>query len=274
VWECEKDGVGNVYIIGGVTPMQLLKYNAAGTLQWTYSTPYDTTSWLGTFATDNAGNSYVTQGSVAAIQKISTAGSLVWNNGNPGGIFASTEFWSISFNCDETKLVIGGTGNTLPPQPYIYQVDMANGNVTSSVRVTGGQLFPTQEVRSITACGNGKYYFLTHDSIGYMNQNFSVCANNSQAIYYTNNSYSLGYKCENFRYNNTGIEAIKSYGAFVYTHRGNQLHKRNFATGAIVATVNIPGGAYTTQFGSSFVENTGLDIDNCGNIYINTKQHQ
>lgn len=271
VWECEKDGAGNVYIIGGVTPMQLLKYDPSGTLLWTYSTPYDTTSWLGTFATDNAGNSYVTQGSVAAIQKISTAGALVWNNPNPGGIFASTEFWSISFNCDETKLVIGGTGNTLPPQPYIYEVDMSNGNVTSNVRVTGGALIPTQEVRSITACGNGKYYFLTHDSIGYLNQNFSVCGNNSQAITYNPNSYGLGYKCENFRYNNTGIEAIKSYGAFVFTHRGNQLHKRDFTTGAILATATIPGGAYTTQFGSSFVENTGLDIDNCGNIYVGSK---
>lgn len=271
VWECEKDGAGNVYLIGGVMPMQLLKYNSAGALQWTYSTPYDTTSWLGTFATDDAGNSYVTQGSVAAIQKINTAGALVWNNGNPGGIFASTEFWSISFNCDQTKLVIGGTGNTLPPLPYIYQVDMATGNVNTSVQITGGALFPTQEVRSITACGNGKYYFLTHDSIGYINQNLSLCPNPSQAKFYTDNGYGLGYKCENFRYNNTGIAALKYYGGFIFSHRGNQLHKRDFTTGAILATATIPGGAYTTQFGSSFVENSGIDIDNCGNIYVGSK---
>ena len=49
VWECEKDGAGNVYIIGGVTPLQLIKYNSAGAIQWTYNTPYDTSSWLGTF---------------------------------------------------------------------------------------------------------------------------------------------------------------------------------------------------------------------------------
>lgn len=271
VWECEKDGAGNVYIIGGTSNMQLLKYDAAGNPLWTYNTPYDTSSWLGTFATDNAGNSYVTLGSTAAIQKINTSGTLVWNNGNPGGIFASTEFWSISFNCDETRLVIGGTGNTLPPQPYIYQVDMATGNVTNSVRVTGGALFPTQEVRSITACGNGKYYFLTHDSIGYINQNFSACSNSQAAIFYANNGYGLGYKCENWRYNNTGVEAIKTYGNFVFVHRGNRLDKRNFSTGALISSVAIPGGAFTTQLGSSFVENSGLDIDNCGNIYVGSK---
>lgn len=271
LWECEKDGAGNVYAIGGTSNMQLFKYNSAGALQWTYDTQYDTTSWLGTFATDNAGNSYVTLGSVAEIRKVNTNGGLVWNNANPGGIFTSTEFWNISFNCDETKLVIGGTGNVLPPLPYIYQVDMNSGNVTSSVQITGGALFPTQEVRSITACGNGKYYFLTHDSIGYINQNFSVCGNAQEAIYYTANGNPLGYKCENWRYNNTGIEAIKSYGAFVYTHKGNQLQKRAFATGNVVASVAIPGGAFTTQFGGSFVENSGLDIDNCGNIYVGSK---
>lgn len=90
--------------------MQLIKYNAAGAIQWTYNTPYDTTAWLGTFATDNAGNSYVTQGSVAEIVRVSTAGAVVWNNTSPGGIFGSTEFWNITFNCDQTKLVIGGTG--------------------------------------------------------------------------------------------------------------------------------------------------------------------
>ncbi|MFN8299090.1 MAG: gliding motility-associated C-terminal domain-containing protein [Chitinophagales bacterium] len=268
VWECEKDAAGNVYVIGGVMPMQLLKYNTAGALQWTYSTPYDTSNvWLGTFATDAAGNSYVTAGSVAQIQKISTAGSLVWNNASPGGIFGSTEFWNITFNCDQTKLVIGGTGGTLPPLPFIYQVDMANGNVTNSLQVTGGALFPTQEVRSITASGNGRYYWLSHDSIGFIKQNFSVCPTPSSAIFKATNSYALSYKCENWRKDNSGIMALRTYGAFAFTHKGSQLHKRNFSTGAIIGTATVPGGG----FASNQVQNSGMDIDNCGNIYVGSK---
>jgi hypothetical protein len=30
-----------------------------------------------------------------------------------------------------------------------------------------------EEVRSIAACGNGKYYFMTHDSIGYIHQSLT-----------------------------------------------------------------------------------------------------
>jgi gliding motility-associated-like protein len=275
VWECEKDAAGNVYIIGGVMPLQLLKYNAAGALQWTYNTPYDSTMWLGTFATDDAGNSFVSNGSTAMIQRISTAGALVWNNNSPGGLFTSTEFWSISFNCDQTKLVIGGTGGFIPPVPYIYEMNMANGNVLSSLQVTGspGGLFDPREVRSITACGNGKYYYLTHDSLGYIHSNLSSCGTLGATNTKFGNGFLLGYKCENYRYNNTGIMALKSYDDFIFVHRGNQLQKRNFFTGAVIATANIPAGSYVTTTvpligTSSAVGNSGIDIDNCGNIYI------
>lgn len=268
VWECEKDAAGNVYIIGGVMPLQLLKYNSTGTLQWTYNTPYDTTMWLGTFATDNAGNSYVTNGSSAMIQKVSTAGTLIWNNSSPGGLFTSTEFWNIAFNYDQTRLIIGGTGGTLPPLPYIYEMDMNTGNVITSVQVTSGALMPTQEVRSITACGNGKYFYLTHDTLGYIHQNLTSCGPGGATNVKFPHPYALEYKCENYRYNNSGIMAVRYFNGFVYIHRGNQLHKRNFFNGALVGTVNIPGGSFITSLGRNQVGCSGIDIDNCGNIYV------
>lgn len=272
-WECERDGAGNVYVIGGTSPLQLIKYNAAGVIQWTYNTPYDTTEWLGTFKTDQAGNSYVTQGSPARIQKINTAGAIVWNNPNPGGIFSLTEFWTITFNCDETHLVIGGTGGSAfqGPIPYVYNIDMNTGNVLNSAQVAGGAgLNPAngQEVRAITACGNGNYYFLTHDSIGYIHQNFSFCSSGGQGPFRVSSGADLSYKCENWRYDNTGIVALIYYNNFIFVHRGNQLQKRIFSNAAIVATANIPGGSFNNQFGGNYVSNSGIDIDACGNIYV------
>lgn len=270
VWECERDGAGNVYILGGIMPMQILKYNSTGTLQWTYNTPYDTSNvWLGTFAVDNVGNTYVTAGSSAKIQKISTAGALIWDNPNPGGLLALTEFWNITFNCDQTKLVIAGTdGNAFGgPKPYIFDVNMSNGDVTNAVQVHESVLFNDQEVRAITPTKNAKYYYLTQDTIGYIYQNFNFCPTNPNA-FHTTNGMNLGYKCENYRVDNSGIMAIAHYNGFIFVHRGNQLQKRDFATGAILATAAIPGGSYTTSgFGNS-VGCSGIEIDNCGNIYV------
>ena len=273
VWECDKDAAGNIYAIGGVMPMQLLKYNAAGTLQWTYNTPYDTSNvWLGTLAVDNLGNSYVTAGSTAAIQKISPAGALVWNNANPGGLISNDEFWSISFNCDQSMLVVGGTGGSgLNLTASIYNIDITTGNVISSADVAQGSTFgfppSVQEVRAICASPNGKYYFMTQDTVGAFNQNFNAC-NGAPLFYKIDNSYDLGYKCENYRYDNAGICAIKANNSFYYTQNGVNVVKRNLQTGAILTTSSIPGGSNTTALGDFSVSNSGIDIDNCGNVYV------
>jgi gliding motility-associated-like protein len=271
VWECQRDGASNVYVIGGVSAEDEMKYSSTGTLLWTYVTPFDTANyWLGTFAVDNPGNSYVTGGSLAAMVKVNPAGSVVWSNTSVGGIFSLTEFWDISFNCDQTQLVIGGTGGTAlgGPLPYIYNMNMNTGNVLNSAQVTGGGLFLPQETRAITACGNGNYYFLTHDSIGYIHQGLTLCVSSTALPFHTYNTYNLGYKCEDFRVNNTGIKAIKSFGGYIYTHRGDQVHKRPFNTGLIIGTAAIPGGGFTTSFGASQVLNSGIDVDSCGHVFV------
>ena len=278
VWECERDAAGNVYILGGIMPMQILKYNATGTLQWTYSTPYDTSNvWLGTFAVDNAGNSYVTAGSTAQIQKVSPAGALLQNNSNPGGILSSAEFWTIAFNCDQTGLIIGGTGGALLQlDAVIYNVNTSTLNISNEQFISTGPMFSIppnlEEVRSITSAPNGKYYFITHDTIGYINDNFTLCPAGTTSFFKNNHGMELGYKCEDFRFDNAGIMAICADANALYVHRGNQLQKRSLTTGAVLATVAIPGGAFNNGFliGNQ-VTNSGIDIDNCGNIYVGSQ---
>lgn len=275
VWECERDGSGNAYALGGVMPMQILKYNAAGTLQWTYNTPYDTSNvWLGTFAVDNSGNSYVTAGSTAQIQKIGPAGNLLLNNSNPAGAISNAEFWTISFNCDETSLIIGGTGGSL------FQIDAVIYNVnTSDLSITNQQFISTgtttsippnvEEVRAITSAPNGKYYFMTHDTLGYINDNFSLCPSGSSSFLKINHNANWSYKCENFRYDNAGICALTTDANHLYLHKGNQIEKRDLQTGAFLQSNTIPGGVYNTVFPSGHsVGNSGIAIDQCGNIYV------
>ncbi len=276
VWECERDGAGNAYIIGGDTPMKLLKYSSAGILQWTYTTPWDTSQqdWLGTLATDLAGNSYVTNGSGAAMQKINTAGTMVWSV-NGGGL---DEYWSIAFNCDQTKLIVGGTRlNSLFPtgDGMIFDINTANGSVTAT-KIVGYDrpgflgINDVEEVRAVTSSFNSRYYFLTLDSIGSFDQNFAACPG-SNTLFNINDGYHFSYKMENYRPNNgnSGICAIKANRNFVYTQNGSTVHKRSLTTGAIITTAAIPGGVSNAVFGgTNQAGNSGIDIDSCGNVYV------
>ncbi|MGB3947893.1 MAG: T9SS type B sorting domain-containing protein [Bacteroidia bacterium] len=281
VWECERDGAGNVYIIGGDVPMKLRKYNSAGTIQWTYNTPWDTVSdqnsttgdWLGTLATDLAGNSYITNGSSAALQKISTSGSMLYNAA--GGSIA--EYWNITFNCDQTKLIVGGTTGSfgVPPNLYgaIFDINTSDGSVLSTKIVGYGSTtsFPPsiQEVRSITPSRNAKYYFLTLDTVGCVNQNFSACSS-APPLFKINSTYGLSYKCENYRPDNgnAGIKAIKANKNFVYTLNGATIHKRSLANGSVITSASIPGGNTVSSGGQNQLANAGIDIDSCGNVYV------
>lgn len=275
VWECDRDGAGNVYVIGGIMPMQLLKYDPAGTLQWTYNTPYDTSnSWLGTLTTDVAGNSYITSGSTARIQKINTNAGVVWNNPNPGGILSGAEFWNITFNCDQSRLVIGGTGGpVLGLEARIFNVDVNTGNVTAQIPVAIGPMIglppALEEVRAICPNPNGRYYFITHDTIGYIYDDFSFCGNNNFGLRKEDHGMAFGYKCENWRQDNSGIKAMKSDADFLYINRGNQLQKRSLVDFSIIATAAIPNGGFNNVFLSgNSVSNSGIDIDQCGNVYV------
>ncbi len=270
VWECARDAAGNVYLIGGETPLKLQKYNSAGVIQWTYNTPYDTSNggmWLGTFVTDLAGNSYVTNGSSAKIVKVNTTGGVMWS-ANGGGM---DEYWNIAFNCDQTSLVVGGTRI---PNGYIFYINTANGSVLSALNVGAGNLFSfppkLPEVRSITACHNSRYYYLCLDTLGCIDDNYNPCGGLSPQIFKINHGLNFAYKCENFRPNNGngGIMAIRANANFAYTQNGSIIQQRSLANGAVINTAPIPGGSTISGFGGNQAGNCGIDIDSCGNVYV------
>lgn len=279
VWEVETDNGGNVYTIGGETPMQLKKYNSAGVLQWTYSTPWDTASvWLGTLATDAGGTSYITSGTSPEIERVDNGGTMIWHNATGGGFGQDTEYWTISFNCDKTKLIVGGTKFNGLTDVYaaIFDIDITNGNVISDVTFAYTNIFGTfgatpEEVRSISSARNAKFIYLTHNQVGAINQNLATCPT-AEPTFQVDNTHHLGYKCENYlpaSQNGGGLKALVANNSYFYTHSGSQIHQWDLNTGAQLNTVNLPGGASSTVpfTGGLVVECSGLAVDDCGNVY-------
>lgn len=271
IWEIETDQNGNVYVYGGDSPLRLRKYNAAGALQWTYNTPWDTSNyWVGTLKTDLVGNSYITTGTSGTIRKINTSGTPEWTAANNGPA-PEIEFWSLSFNCDYTKLYCGGmrAPNGINIGSYrgvLFELSLVNGAITGfkEVGYTTSGFPPTiKEVRSIAAAPNQNIYYLTLDSVGVVTPGFNT-------IFQIPSGFNFSYGIPDYGVTNQGIHAVAATEDFLFTMNGNSIQRRSISNGAVINTAAVPGGISNTIpfLGGNTPGNSGLVIDTCGNVYV------
>lgn len=271
IWDVDVDDLGNVYVYGGDTPMKLQKYNSAGALQWSYNTPWDTANyWIGTMITEpTSGDCFITASTDPTISRVSTSGSPSWTA--TGG--ALDEYWKLAFNCDYTQLIVGGTrlalgagGTLIEGYGYVFDVDMSNGSQINSAEIAATSpgialIDNPNEVRAMCSSSNGKYYYMTLDTIGVFDSALNLG-------YQDEHGYQFSYACASYAPTNLGINAMAATTDYVYTHNGSTLDKRNIVSGAIVSSVAIPNGFTPSNFGFNSVGNGGLALDSCGNIYV------
>ncbi|MBI1287492.1 MAG: hypothetical protein GC178_07920 [Flavobacteriales bacterium] len=271
IWDIDVDNQGNVYVYGGDTPMKLQKYDAAGALQWTYNTPWDSANyWIGTMITEpNTGDCFITASTNPVISRISTAGSPIWTA--TGGAF--DEYWKLALNCDKTQLILGGTqlslgagGTLIEGYGYVFEIDMNNGSQVNSAEIAATSpgfalVNNPNEVRALCSSPNGKFYYMTLDTIGVFDAGLNLG-------YQDNHGYDFSYACAGYAPTNLGINAMAATTDYLYTHNGSVLDKRNIVNGSIIASTPIPNGSTNSNLGFNSVGNGGLEIDSCGNVYV------
>lgn len=266
IWDIANDLNSSTYVYGGDSPMRLRKYDALGNLQWTYTTPWDSANyWIGTMTTDTVGNSYITTGTSARVRKIDADGNMVWES-PLGQVFGpELEYWSLTFNCDQTQLMCGGMRansgiNINSYRGAMIELSLTDGSILGHQNVGWLSLPRIKEVRSICYSPNGRYYYLTLDSIGSIDQGLNV-------QYQVGSGYDFSYGIPNYGVTNQGTNIIAATTEFIYTHNGSRLHKRYITDGNIISSVSIPGGSTSVAFGET-MNNAGLAVDSCGNVYV------
>lgn len=272
IWDIDVDNNGNVYIYGGDTPMRLRKYDALGALQWTYNTPWDSANyWIGTMITEpNTGDCFITAGTDPVVSRISTAGNEIWTeNGGP-----LDEYWKFSFNCDYTRLMLGGTrlslgggGSSIDGYGYVFEIDMNNGSQINDAEVASttpgpvGLIDNPNEIRAMCHSPNGKYYYMVLDTVGVFDDNLNLG-------YKEDHGYNFSYRVAGYGVTNQSINAMAATTDHLYTLDGSTLDKRNIVDGSIIASVTIPNGMTSSELGFNSAENGGLVLDSCGNVYV------
>ncbi len=245
-FEIGKDSLDNVYIMGGTTDASLQKYDPTGTLLWTYSTGFNGYDRYGDMTVSPHGISYISwQGE---LKKINTQGIEIWSY-NTFDIIIS-ENWRCAYNCDYSKLLIAAASGST----WAYIIDVANNNVDTLTST-----FPSgDEIRTLVKGVNGNFYGLTY---GLVPQQIAL-SRTFVPIY----SVPSG---QNFTYSGTqynmwgGQNAIAANGNYIYSTDGLKLFKRDLVTGTMIDSTVIPNGI--TE------HNSGIDVDDCGNIYCSSQ---
>ncbi len=261
-FEVDYDAAGNVYVFGGGMGYNLKKYNSAGTLQWTHTSPWDTSNaWFGELLTLSTGDCFITSGSVAKIRRLTTGGGTTFTNNGP--FFNNDEYWNLTLSCDLTKLVAGGTRliGLVSPQGHIFNLNMANGNQQAGSPYNVSPV-GMKEIRALCTAGNGNYYMLSNDNLIAVNQAFGI-------IYSIASGTSHPYNSPAFLAKNVqGQNSIDANSANIYINTGSNLQKRDINTGALLSSIAIPGGGFTGGFFGTGATNSGMVIDACNNVFV------
>ena len=254
-YEVESDRAGNVYIYGGRSNYKLRKFNSSGIPQWTYTTTFN--GFIGDLAVDPSGNAYVTSGCCepGAAIKVDNAGILQWTSPLISGtlfIPPCLELWTLAFNCDFTRLAVGGGCY----MGYLSYINLSTGFIENTVNVS------TDEAKSLAGGPYRNFYCLASGVFPAASNNLLIAVDSAFAPVYTvPNGYLFPYS--GTAYGTYGYNGIAVNNNFIYTSDGALLIRRNISSGILVNVVLISGGL--PRF------NGGIAIDSCGYIYVGTQ---
>jgi gliding motility-associated-like protein len=260
---------GDLFVYGGAPPYELKKFNASGTLIWTYATSSFYLSGLtfyGDMAIDPSGNVYLSNGCCEndIIKLNGTTLSVVWTT-------TASEPWRLAFDKANNRLIVGGfiamSGDN------VESLNATNGLMVNSATIIGA--INAAEIRSMAMTPAGKVLLLHVSPYGSTTTN-SISLNSANLInqyvapsnymldelgaFYAVNEYTMTVCTSPECFH--GINAIATTNSCFYTYDGSVIYKRNINTGAILGNVTVPG-AISQQV-------SGIAVDSCGNVYAGT----
>lgn len=283
-YEVDWDIAGNVYAFGSWSPAKLVKFNSAGTVQWTYNAstlntePVANDPSFGDLAVDHrTGMSYICEGfktGGAKIVKVNTAGSAIaTSTGNTN----FQEMWRLAFNfCAGDYLVIGGGGTNATYQAGKIDTSLTTLTIANVLSATAGHYYHDMSLTALDPTGTKAYMASSNsccDGAGhgaYDDQMLNIPLPGLTPVTNNVDFYAETYFVEDFT---AGLGNYMTWSAVptngfngmavspnaVYIYDGGDLYK--FTKACVYASVTRNASTSTQSW-------AGLDVDPCDNIYI------
>jgi len=280
----EKDAVGNIYVLSfyGSQPSHMLntivpltvylsKFSAVGVLLWSldlgnYNSVYNNVS--GDIAVHPSGDVYVTNNFQIIptfyqfVSKINTNGAVIYDSDLSSIILEVPE---LAFSCDYSRLTIGGCNHG-----YNEMACAEMNQTTGTANIVYSDTLNYGDVRSTTYGKNGYYYAICISQKIWNGQLVILNSQNgysfvaSQVLNGVLNEFNTA---TNFASNGCApfnLNAIVASCKYLYIYLGDTLEQRDLLTGAVLKKVCVPHGIY--------LGNMGIDVDDCGNVYVGTSK--
>jgi gliding motility-associated-like protein len=272
-YDVDFDLQGNVYIYGGSSVFQEIKYDSSGATQWVYNATGFSGYYYGDFTVDaTSGSSYLTSGvdfSSYCMAKLNSSGIQV---ASMAPVSTLHELWRIVYNNCTKKLIIGAGGWSFANQGALVDTNLS---VLTPVNV----LNASNDYHDIALLAidnaNNCYMATSRGNPGFDNVLIRCPANTLTPPQFTAQNNNMFLEQNSFLFVNgrcNGYNGIVVTGNYVYTYNGAILEKWNKITGALVGSINVSTPQYSNYFGQHILCSwAGLTADACGNIYVGNK---
>ncbi len=275
-FDVDYDFAGNVFVYGGNAPFKISMYNPTGILQWTFSGTLTSPNWTtgtypGNFVVNKStGKCYIGIG----YDYYGTTTIRISNNGNYDNFITTAnpnwnECWDMGFHCVTGNIYAFGGGQSGNLAAGIID------QVTASVLPTA--FFPNNPIHgqdiashAIDDQGNVFVYYSQGTNLSYLLNNRVVLLNPALTgvVWNQSSTYTTLSECQNKNSfwgagNSTGFNCLAVNSNYLFFYDGFNLAAYSKTTGAKIASTTITNHAP--------MEQGGIAVDDCNNIYVGGK---
>jgi len=269
-YDLDYDNQGNIYAYGGgAYPLQLVKLNSAGAIQWTFNatTMTSSTDFYGDMAVDKHSlESYITEGwnasGGARVEKVNSHGVLMATDPGNSGF---NEMWRIQSSICPAGFVVFGNGTCCPDHACMLDTTMASITPVNILGPTCTTGYHDMALTAVDPFGNFAWTGCTHSLI-YTTWNNTLIKSPIPALtpsaYQTPMHYSFKEIGSMFYAPNLVFNAMNGLvcgRSWLFAYNGDTLKQISKTTGAINAVAQVSATPF--QWG-------GVDVDLCDNVYL------
>ncbi|MBS1651580.1 MAG: gliding motility-associated C-terminal domain-containing protein [Bacteroidetes bacterium] len=269
-YDVDYDYAGNYYVYGDVSPYLISKYSSAGILLWTFNGTAgawtNNCGYAGSFAVDKGtqlvytGNGFG-GGSGAVIVQLNSSGVFTGLQSAQNPIW--DECWDMGFYCGNSSVF--GLGGSISGDGSVGLVNTSTGAMSpNNVSGIGGN---GQDVVSHATDPQGKVFiiFASVQTTALNNQMMLLNPAFTGYLWMQPSTFSSFSESANHNYPggtnpSNGFNALAANTSYLYYWDGSNLAAYNKTTGAMLASIVVPGLSATNQ--------GGIAVDECNNLYI------